>query len=241
MDLFVGTSGYNYKEWKGHFYPQKFADKEMLGFYSGHFDSVEINNTFYRVPKPEVVTSWAEQVPQAFRFVLKATRRITHLKRLKGVEEEVEYFLSVASHLGERMGALLFQLPPSSKKDMERLATFVGLLPEGTRAAIEFRHDSWFDEEVLECLRDRDIALCFAYEDDDSAEDVERKFASTANWGNLRLRGSEYTPAEMGMWSEKVLAQDWQRAFVFFKHESEGLGPKLASSFIEVSRAGTGD
>lgn len=241
MDLYVGTSGYNYKEWKGPFYPERFADKEMLGFYSSHFASVEINNTFYRVPKPEVVTSWAEQVPEKFRFVLKATRRITHLKRLKGVEEEVEYFLSVASHLGERMGALLFQLPPTSKKDMERLTIFVSLLPEGTRVAMEFRHESWFDEEVYECLRERDIALCFAHEDDDSTEDVERKFANTAKWGYLRLRGSEYTPAQMSEWSEKVHAQDWQQAFVFFKHESEGLGPKLAASFIEASPEASGD
>jgi uncharacterized protein YecE (DUF72 family) len=241
VDLCVGTSGYNYKEWKGSFYPERFPDKEMLGFYSGHFNSVEINNTFYRVPKPEVVAAWAEQVPPAFRFVLKATRRITHLKRLKGVEEEVEYFFSVASHLGGRMGALLFQLPPTSKKDMERLATFVALLPEGTRAAMEFRHDSWFDDEVFECLRARDIALCFAHEDDDAAEDVDRKFVSTATWGYMRLRGSQYTPAEMSMWSAKAHAQDWQRAFVFFKHESEGLGPKLATSFIESSSEASGD
>lgn len=238
MDLYVGTSGYNYKEWKGPFYPERFADSEMLGFYSGHFDSVEINNTFYRVPKPEIVESWAGQVSQTFRFVLKATRRITHLKRLKGVDEEVAYFLSVAAHLEGRLGALLFQLPPTSKKDMDRLSAFVKLLPEGTRAAMEFRHESWFDEEVYDCLRARDIALCFAHEDDDATEDVERKFVSTASWGYLRLRGSQYKATEMARWAEKVKAQSWQRAFVFFKHESEGLGPKLATSFIEASREG---
>lgn len=240
MDLFVGTSGYNYKEWKGSFYPERFPDKEMLGFYSGHFNGVEINNTFYRVPRPEVVVSWAEQVPEAFRFVLKATRRITHLKRLKVVEEEVEYFLSIASHLGDRLGALLFELPPTSKKDIERLITFVGLLPGDMRVAMEFRNDSWFDTEVFDCLRSKDVALCFAYEDEDSPEDVERKFASTATWGYLRLRGSEYTSEEMSAWSKRAHVQDWTQAFVFFKHESEGLGPKLATSFIEASREASG-
>ena len=160
------------------------------------------------------------------------------MKRLKGVDEEVAYFLSVAAHLEGRLGALLFQLPPTSKKDMDRLSAFVRLLPEGTRSAMEFRHESWFDEEVYDCLRARDIALCFAHEDDDATEDVERKFVSTASWGYLRLRGSQYTATQMAWWAEKVKAQSWQRAFVFFKHESEGLGPKLATSFIEASREG---
>ena len=236
MELHVGTSGYNYKEWKGPFYPERLADREMFGFYSRQFATVEINNTFYRVPKPEVVLSWAEQVPESFRFVLKATRRITHLKRLKGVEEETEYFLSIASHIGARMGAILFQLPPTLKKDMERLSVFADLLPANTRAAVEFRHDSWFDGEVFDCLRARDIALCFAHEDADADEDVQRKFASTATWGYLRLRGSEYTPAEMSVWAQEVKAQEWERAFVFLKHESEGLGPRLATSFIESAQ-----
>ena len=237
MDLYVGTSGYNYKEWKGHFYPEKFPDKEMLGFYGEHFKSVEINNSFYRVPTPDVVKAWAEQVPESFRFVMKATRRITHFKRLKGVEEETEYFLGVAAHLEARLGAILFQLPPNLKKDMDRLKAFLQCLPEGTPATMEFRHDSWFDDEVFDCLRARNVALCFAHEDDDATEEVERKFAATADWGYLRLRGSEYGDAELAGFVERVQGQSWDRAFVFFKHEDEGLGPKLAKRFEEAASA----
>ena len=235
MDLFVGTSGYNYKEWKGHFYPEKFPDKEMLDFYGKQFRSCEINNTFYRVPKADVVLSWAEKVPPEFRFVLKATRRITHLKRLKNVEEETPYFLDIASNLGDRLGAILFQMPPNLKKDIDRLRTFVDLLPQGTRAAMEFRNDSWFDDEVCECLRARGLALCFAHEDEDTAEKIERRFHSTADWGYLRLRGSEYDDEELAAWAARVAEQQWDRAFVFFKHESEGLGPKLARRFIDAA------
>ncbi len=235
MELYVGTSGYNYKEWKGHFYPEKFPDKEMLNFYGGHFGSVEINNTFYRVPKPDVVKSWADKVPPEFRFVLKATRRITHLKRLKNVEEETSYFLEIAANLKDRLGAILFQLPPNLKKDMERLQAFVDLLPATTSAAMEFRNDSWFDEEVVDCLRSKGIALCFAHEDEDTSEKVERRFRSTADWGYLRLRGSDYDDGELSRWADEVCSQQWKQAFVFFKHESEGLGPKLADRFIEAA------
>ena len=235
MDLFVGTSGYNYKEWKGPFYPEKFRDKEMLSFYGERFKSVEINNSFYRVPKPDVVISWTEQVPEHFRFVMKATRRITHIKRLKEVEDETEYFLEIASNLGDRMGAILFQLPPFLKKDMERLRTFVGLLPDEVPAAMEFRHESWFDDEVKECFAGKNVALCFAHEDEDSTEDVERKFAATASWGYLRLRGSEYGTGELKAYADRIQSQAWDRAFVFFKHEAAGLGPKLAKQFEETA------
>lgn len=159
MEFYIGTSGYNYKGWKGHFYPEKFADKDMLYFYGQHFKSVEINNSFYRVPKPDVVKAWADQVPEQFRFSMKATRRITHQKRLKNVEEETEYFAGIASNLGDRLGAVLFQLPPYLKKEMDRLQVFVEQLPEGMPAAMEFRHDSWFDNEVRDCLNSRNIAL----------------------------------------------------------------------------------
>ena len=235
MDLFVGTSGYNYKEWKGPFYPEKMPNKEMLAFYGEQFRSVEINNSFYRVPKPDVVRNWAETVPEGFQFVLKATRRITHFKRLKDVGEETEYFVGIANELRDRLGAILFQFPPNFKKDMERLQTFVDLLPERLPVAMEFRHDSWYDDEVRDCLRSHNAALCFAHEDDDTAEQVEERFTSTADWGYLRLRGSEYGHDEMKAWAARVSAQDWGRAFVFFKHEDEGLGPKLARAFLAAA------
>lgn len=235
MDLFVGTSGYNYKEWKGPFYPEKLPAGEMLGFYGEQFRSVEINNSFYRVPKPAVVQGWAEQVPEGFQFVMKATRRITHFKRLKDVGDETEYFIGIANELRDRLGAILFQCPPNLKKDMERLQTFVELLPARLPAALEFRHDSWFDDEVRDCLRASNRALCFAHEDDDSDADVEQRFAGTADWGYLRLRGRDYSDVELQGWAQRVQEQDWQRAFVFFKHEDEGLGPKLARRFLEAA------
>jgi uncharacterized protein YecE (DUF72 family) len=235
VDLYVGTSGYNYKEWKGPFYPEKIADKQMLDFYGAQFRSVEINNSFYRVPKPDVVQGWAECVPPSFRFVLKATRRITHLKRLKDVEEEVAYFTGIANELRDRLGAVLFQLPPNFKKDMDRLQAFVDLLPPRLPVALEFRHDSWFDVEVQECLSRRNVALCFAHEDDDTDEDVAQRFASTADWGYLRLRGTQYDEAQMKAWRQRVSGQPWARAFVFFKHEDEGLGPQLARGFLAAA------
>lgn len=235
MELFVGTSGYNYKEWKGPFYPEKIPSGDMLGFYAEQFRSVEINNSFYRVPKPDVVRSWAETVPEGFQFVLKATRRITHIKRLKEVGEEVEYFVGIASEMRDRLGAILFQCPPNFKKDMDRLQAFVQLLPRRLPVAMEFRHDTWYDEEVRDCLSQHNVAFCFAHEDDDTDEQVAERFASTANWGYLRLRGSEYGDEEMAAWAQRVQAQQWERAFVFFKHEDEGLGPKLAHAFLAAS------
>ncbi len=236
MDLYIGTSGYNYKEWKGPFYPEKFPDKEMLDYYGQRFNSVEINNSFYRVPKPDVVVSWGERVPGNFRFSMKATRRITHLKRLKGVEEETGYFIDIVSNLGPGLGALLFQLPPTLRKDMDRLRTFLEILPDGAPAAMEFRHESWFDDEVKACLQSKNVALCFAHEDEDTAEETERRFASTASWGYLRLRGSGYGDDELRAWADRVKGQSWERAFVFFKHESEGLGPKLARRFAQAAQ-----
>ena len=235
MKCYVGTSGYNYKEWKGPFYPEKFPDKEMLGYYAERLNTVEINNTFYRVPKPHVVESWVEKVPPGFRFVVKATRRITHQKRLKEVGEETDYFLSIAAHFGDTLGAILFQLPPYLRKDIDRLKAFAELLPEGTRAALEFRHDSWFDDEVFDCLSEKNLALCIAHEDEDSDEDLERRFASTASWGYLRLRGTGYTDEELSSWSKKISDQKWDQSFVFFKHEEKGTGPELAARFIEAS------
>lgn len=231
MNLYVGTSGYSYKEWKGSFYPKDLSDKQMLRFYGERFRTVEINNTFYRMPKASVLEAWAGEVPADFRFVLKASQRITHMQRLKGADDSVSYLLEVAGALKERLGPLLFQLPPNLKKDLPRLRDFLTLLPSHRRAAFEFRHQSWFDDEVFALLRDHQVALCIA----EAEDDLEVPFVSTALWGYLRLRRPDYGKAELKAWAKRVQEQDWQDAFVFFKHEDEGKGPALAKQFLELA------
>ena|SRR5438477_2789860 len=231
MNLYLGTSGYSYKEWKGPFYPEDLPDKQMLHFYAERFRTVEINNTFYRMPKPAVLEAWAEDVPADFKFVLKASQRITHMQRLKDAGDSVSYLLKVASVLKERLGPLLFQLPPYLKKDATRLREFLALLPRERRAALEFRHESWFDAEVFGLLREHQAALCIA-----EAEDgVEVPFESTADWGYLRLRRPDYGDAELKAWAERVQKQAWQDAFIFFKHEDEGKAPQMAKRFLELA------
>ena len=231
MKLSVGTSGYSYKAWKGSFYPEKLPAAEMLRFYSERLGAVEINNTFYRLPRASVLDTWAGQVPEDFRFALKASRRITHFKRLKEAGDETSYLLRTAARLGERLGVILFQLPPNLPKDLPRLERFLELLDGPTRAAFEFRHPSWLEEDVFERLRERDCALCVA----DTGEQGETRLISTAGWGYLRLRRPAYERSDLAGWAERLLAQDWEQAFVFFKHEDEGAGPALAASFLEVA------
>lgn len=231
MKLYVGTSGYSYKEWKGNFYPEKLPANEMLAFYAGKLPSVEINNTFYRVPKREVLEGWAAKVPGDFRFVLKATQRITHFKRLRNAGEEVDYFLRTTSTLGGRLGAILFQLPPNLKKDAAVLGEFLDHLPEGTPAAFEFRHVTWFDDEIYGLLKRRNCALCVA----DAEGDVDVPFAATADWGYLRLRRPDYGQPAIASWAGKILAQTWRHAFVFFKHEEAGAGPRMAAEFLHAA------
>src|SRR6185436_15521089 len=231
MNLYVGTSGYSYKEWKGAFYPEDLPDKQMLNFYGKHFRSVEINNTFYRMPKPAVLESWAAEVPADFKFVLKASQRITHMQRLKDADGSVSYLLKVAGALKDRLGPLLFQLPPVFKKDLSRLRNFLGLLPSEQRAAIEFRHESWLDEEVFALLREYRTALCIA----EAEEGIEIPFVSTADWGYLRLRRPDYGDAELQEWRNKVQGQGWTDAFVFFKHEEAGKGALMGKRFLELA------
>ena len=231
MALYVGTSGYSYKEWKGTFYPEDLPEKQMLRFYGERFRSVEINNTFYRMPKASVLEAWAQEVPSDFSFVLKAPQRITHMQRLKDASDSVSYFLDVAGVLKERLGPLLFQLPPNMKKDASRLREFLALLPTNRRVALEFRHASWFDEEVFQLLRDHQAALCIA----EAEEGVEVPFVSTADWGYLRLRRPDYGDPELKAWVEKVRAPGWRDAFIFFKHEEEGKGPQMAKRFLELA------
>ncbi len=230
MELHVGTSGYSYKEWKGSFYPDKMPAKDMLAFYGQHFSTVEINNTFYRLPRADVLESWASQVPDSFRFSVKASRRITHLKRLKEVEEPTAYLMKTLETLGDKLGIVLFQLPPFSKKDMERLQAFLAILPPNVPAALEFRNETWFDDEVYDALRASGCSLCVADTEDDDTIDIVR----TADVGYLRLRKCEYSDAELSSWGDAIRAQKWSRAFVYFKHEDEGTGPALAKRFLEA-------
>jgi uncharacterized protein YecE (DUF72 family) len=230
MTFYVGTSGYSYKEWKGSFYPEKLPAKDMLPYYASRLSSVELNNTFYRMPKPEMVESWKSQVPDTFKFSVKASQRITHFKRLKEVEAETNYMLETVSALGSTLGVVLFQLPPNMKKDLERLESFLNYLPEGTRATFEFRHPSWFDDEVLDLLRSRNRPLCVSDTDDLPAHRIDK----TADWGYLRLRRVNYDDSDLSEWIERIKAQDWRDTFVFFKHEDEATGPKLAAKFLEL-------
>jgi uncharacterized protein YecE (DUF72 family) len=231
MKLFVGTSGYSYKEWKGAFYPEDLPADDMLRYYALRLPSVEINNTFYRFPREHVLTGWAEQVPADFKFVLKASQKITHMKRLKDVEEEVAYLLKTACVLEHRLGVILFQLPPNLKKDIPRCEAFLDLLPDTMRFAVEFRHATWFDEDVYALLRKHNCALCIADSDDDLTVPV----VSTAQWGYLRLRRETYSPASLKKWMSTIESQQWDSAFVFFKHEDEATGPKLAEKFLKMS------
>jgi len=231
MKLHVGTSGYSYKEWKGNFYPEDLPAKEMLSYYSRRLPAVEINNTFYRLPQPTMIENWKEQVPARFRFSIKATQRITHIKRLKNCAEETNYLIETASLLGERLGVILFQLPPNSKKDADRLRDFLALLPDEKRAAFEFRHESWFDDEILDLLRAKNCALVIS----DTDEKPLTEIISTAAWGYLRLRRTSYEEKDLSDWMQRVQTQKWKDAFVFFKHEDEGTGPKLAARFLEIA------
>ena len=233
MHLRAGTSGFAYKEWKGSFYPQDLPAGDMLRFYAERFAAVEINNTFYRMPSVATLEGWAEQVPDGFVFVLKASQQITHRKRLNDVAEPVELFFRNAAMLGARIGPVLVQLPPNMKKDTARLEAFLQLVPERRRIAFEFRHTSWFEDDVYDALRARGAALCIAH-----GEEVETPLVATADWGYLRLRQVAYDDQDLGAWVERIRAQPWGDVFTFFKHEEQGTGPRLAARFGELFGAG---
>jgi uncharacterized protein YecE (DUF72 family) len=231
MDLYVGTSGYAYKEWEGKFYPMDLPVRQMLRFYGERFRTVEINSTFNGTPKTSALERWVEAVGGDFKFALKAPRQITHLKMLKDVGDLVSNLLATTGVLSEHQGPVLFQLPPKLKKDISRLRAFLALLPLQRCAAFEFRHPSWFDDEVFGLLRDHRAALCVA----DADGDLEVPFTATADWGYLRLRRSNYSDAELKTWVKRVKKQDWRNAFVFFRHDDEGNGPQMATRIIELA------
>jgi uncharacterized protein YecE (DUF72 family) len=227
MKIYVGTSGYGYKEWKGKFYPEKISAGDMLHFYAERLGTVEINNTFYRMPTEGVLASWAGRVPDDFIFAFKAPQVITHLKRLRNVSEETDYLVRTLSALGRKLGPVLFQFPGSFHADHPALKDFLDLVPGDMACAFEFRHPSWLDGEITDLLRIRGYSLCTADNDENPANEI----ISTATWGYLRLRRSDYTDADLSQWMEKILSQKWKKAFVFFKHEDEAKGPEMAVHF----------
>jgi uncharacterized protein YecE (DUF72 family) len=231
MKIFIGTSGYGYKEWKGKFYPEKIPSTEMLRFYSERLTAVEINNTFYHMPTTGVLTSWGEQVSDDFIFALKAPQVITHLKRLRDVNAETEYLFRTLSVLDRKLGPVLFQFPKSFKADRLRLKDFLALIPGNMSCAFEFRSPSWLESEILDLLRDREFSLCIADADEHPADEIIK----TAPWGYLRLRRADYADADLTRWLERILSEKWEKAFVFFKHEGTAQGPEMAVRFRELT------
>src|SRR5215471_101040 len=233
--LWVGTSGYSYAEWKGSFYPEKMPQKKMFEFYAARFRTVEINNTFYKMPDEKLLEGWRDTSPPGFVFALKAPQRITHMLRLKPeAADTLKVFLERAAILGQKLGPILFQLPPNFQKDTARLAGFLDLLPDGTRAAFEFRSETWFDEEVFSLLGARHAALCIA-----DNEKLHTPQIATAKFGYLRLRDEGYEEKDLEAWRRKIaeLSWAWDDAFVYFKHEEAGKGPLFAKRLLELAAA----
>jgi uncharacterized protein YecE (DUF72 family) len=227
--VLVGTSGYNYPEWRGTFYPEKFSTNKMLPFYAERFPTVEINYTFYRLPNDKLLAGWSAATPESFCFTLKAPRRITHDAKLQRTESLVQAFCQTARTLGPKLGVLLLHLPPTFKKDASILREFVSLLPEGTRAALEFRQPTWFDAEVFTTLGDRNIALCIA-----DSEKLTTPLEITADYAYFRLRDEGYQPADIERWARTIAGLPAVTdAFVYFKHEEQGLGPEFARRLTE--------
>ena len=230
MRVHVGTSGYNYPEWRGTFYPDEFPAAKMFAYYAERFRTVEINYTFYRMPTEKTTTAWREQAPPGFTYTLKAPRRITHEQRLLNSGDTLNFFCDAARVLGPHLATLLFQLPPTYKINLPRLEAFLKLLPADIRAAFEFRHASWLTDEVFALLAAYKTALCIA-----DFGDKTTPLKTTARHGYFRLRDEGYTPADLDKWADAVAAQGeaWDEVFVYFKHEEEGKGPEFARAFVE--------
>jgi uncharacterized protein YecE (DUF72 family) len=236
MRVWVGTSGYNYPEWKGNFYPEKFPAAKMLPYYAEHFTTVEINYTFYRVPNTRILGGWDQETPPGFRLTLKAPKRITHIAKLRDCADLLQYFLKTAATLGPKLGAILFQLPPYLRKDLAVLDDFLKLLPADTCAAFEFRHASWMDAEVFARLKAANVALCVA-----DSEKFSTPVEITAAYGYFRLRDEGYTPEDLRRWAGIIRASAGHlgEVFVYFKHEEAGKGPQFAKLLLEALAAGT--
>jgi uncharacterized protein YecE (DUF72 family) len=231
MTHWIGTSGFQYAEWKGTFYPEDLPASKMLPFYADRFRTTEINYTFHRIPAAKTIENWCKLTPETFRFSLKAPQKITHFAKLRGCDDTLTYFYKVVSGLGERLGPILFQLPPALKKDAALLGDFVRCFPEGMQAAFEFRHESWFHDEIFSLLKSRNCALCLAESDKLNTPPV-----ITADHGYLRLRREDYQETDVARWAEFLRKQAgvWSDAFVYFKHEESGIGPRMAAQMIEL-------
>jgi uncharacterized protein YecE (DUF72 family) len=227
--LFAGASGYSFKEWKGAFYPRDMKPDGMLAWYAERLPVVELNNTFYRMPQPQMLRHWVEATPAEFRFAIKASRRITHIARLKPetAAEPVRWLYERLAELGPKRGPVLFQLPPNLKQDLPRLDAFLQTLPDGHRAAFEFRNDSWFDDRTYELLRQAGAALCVSEREDNEPPPL----VSTADWGYVRLRLERYSDEELRQWAVRLAALDWREIYVFFMHEPTA--PEYARRLID--------
>ncbi|HTO58929.1 MAG TPA: DUF72 domain-containing protein [Pseudomonadales bacterium] len=235
MHWYSGTSGYSYKEWKGSFYPDDLAADAMLAYYAQKLPAVEINNTFYQMPRSNVLGGWADAVPPSFRFIIKASKRITHQQRLVDCADSVKYLVERIEVLGDKLGGVLYQLPPFIRKDMARLTPFLDVLPAGIPTAMEFRHVSWFDDEVLDALAAKNIALCVS---DDGELELPARVATT-NWVYLRLRQEAYDDKALAGWLDRANASSAATGYAFFKHEDDGAGPELAARFLTLANGPT--
>jgi uncharacterized protein YecE (DUF72 family) len=231
MNIHVGTSGYNYPEWRGTFYPADLPAKGMFDYYAARFRTVEINYTFYRMPTAKTADAWAAQAPDGFTYTLKSPRRITHDRRLQDCADSVALFCDAARHLGGHLATLLFQLPPHFKCDLPRLDAFLAVLPSDIKTAFEFRHESWLTDQVYAALAAKGAALCIA-----DFGDKTTPVQATARHAYFRLRDEGYTPPDLSRWAAEIVnkQKDWDEVFVYFKHEEEGKGPEFARAFIEI-------
>jgi uncharacterized protein YecE (DUF72 family) len=231
MAIWVGTSGYNYPEWRGSFYPEKFSAAKMLPYYAERLDTVEINYTFYRTPNAKIMEGWAGAVPERFKFTLKAPKRITHIARLKDCAGPLQYFVGTAAALGPKLGVLFFQLPPYMKKDLAVLDEFLDALPSGAQASFEFRHRSWLSDEVYGRLKAKKLALCVA-----DSEKLSTPVEITADYAYFRLRDEGYTPRDIAHWAHTIREKTaaCRDVFVYFKHEESGKGPEFARLLLEA-------
>ncbi len=229
--VLAGASGYSFKEWKGVFYPQEIKAEDMLGYYSSQLPTVEINNTFYRMPKTSVIEHWAASVPRDFRFAIKASQRITHMSRLRAetAAEPVGYLYKNLAALGSKRGPVLFQLPPNMKKDLPRLTEFLSLLPENHHATFEFRNDTWFEDDVYAALKSAGAALCLSEREDSAPPPL----VETAPWGYVRLRLESYSDADLTKWARKLKATSWRAIYVYFMHEPTA--PAYARALMDVA------
>lgn len=231
MKIYAGTSGFSYKEWVGSFYPDKLPANAMLGHYATQLPAVEINNTFYRMPKRELLRAWRDRVPQDFRFAIKASRRITHSRKLVGADDELQYLCRNLATLEERLGAVLFQLPPFLRKDAARLSEFLAALPAQLPVTFEFRHASWHDDQIADLLAARNVPWVLS--ETDHSELPAR--LATCDWGYLRLRRSNYDEQALRQWVERLNGAGWARVYVFFKHEDDCAGPAFAQRLIALA------